>query len=84
MKTSWTQGLTKEKAEEIRREYASSGILRERLAALITSKMDVSRSNARAKNKYESPSWGYLQADAIGYERALSEIIDLIITKNVE
>ena len=83
MKSSWTEGLTEQQEGEVRSEYASSPVLRERLGTLINKKIELSQKNARGKDKYESPSWGYLQADAIGYERALSEIISLIITKNV-
>lgn len=84
MKISWTQGITKEKAEEIRKEYASSPILRERLKVLLDKKLDVSRQAARSKANYDNPSWPYVQADAIGYERAICEIISLISTKSVE
>ena len=84
MKTVWTLNLPEHKQEEIRKEYASSPVLRERLHKLLLDKQETARVGARSKIKYESASWPYYQADAIGYERAISEVISLIITKNVE
>lgn len=78
MKTSWTKGLTPEKAEEIKRDFNASALLRERLAVLIEEKSNASIKASRSKDEYENPNWAYLQADARGYERALSEIISLI------
>lgn len=84
MKTSWTHGLTEQQGQEVRKEYAQSPVLRERLNTLIRNKIDVSDSNAQSKVNYEKPSWAYYQADANGYKRALNEIISLISTKSVD
>lgn len=78
MKTSWTKGLTPEKQEEIKRDFNASALLRERLAVLAQEKIDASRKDSTLKEGYANPNWAYLQADARGYERALSEIISLI------
>lgn len=78
MKTSWTKGLTPEKQEEIKREFKSSSLLRERLAVLVQDKIDASIKASRSKDEYANSNWAYLQADARGYERALSEVISLI------
>ena len=84
MKSSWTIGLSDQQIQEVRKEYASSPVLRERLATLLRNKLDVSETNAQAKVNYEKPSWAYHQADANGYKRAINEIISLIITKSVD
>lgn len=78
MKTSWTEGLSPEKKIEIRKEFVGSAILRERLIKMLEGKVESARSKARSGNTYENPNWGYVQADAIGYEKALYEIISLI------
>lgn len=83
MKTSWTHGLTEQQEQEVRREYAQSPVLRERLSKLLNDKLDVSETAAAAKVNYEKPSWAYFQADANGYKRAINEIISLIVTKSV-
>jgi hypothetical protein len=81
MKTNITAGLTKAQAEEITREFNQSSLLRERLIAVLDGKKESLRSEVRSKTSYDSPSWAYFQADAIGYERAISEVISLLMSK---
>lgn len=45
-------------------------LLREKLAYL--------QRKSLGKQEYDSPSWALAQADAVGYMRALSEVIDLL------
>jgi hypothetical protein len=78
MKVSWTQGQTKERASEITKDFTSSLLIRKRLEELLTKKIDLSNAESRAKSTYDSPNWAYVQADARGYERALSDVISLI------
>ena len=78
MKQSWITGLKDEHKEEMKREFISSALLRARLTNLAANKIEESRIATRSKNNYENASWAYLQADQIGYERALSEIISLL------
>ena len=84
MKASWTQGLTKEKANILRQDFVSSIALRMRLNDLLVAKQEEIRKVARSKVTYENPNWAYVQADAIGYERAISDIISLIVDKSVQ
>ena len=84
MKNSWILGLSDQQTQEVRKEYASSPVLRERLASLLRSKLDVSEVTSQSKVNYEKPSWAYHQADANGYKRAINEIISLIVTKSVD
>ena len=84
MKSSWTLGCKPQQMEEVRKEYASSPVLRERLHKLLQDKLDVSEQTSQAKVNYEKPSWAYHQADANGYKRAINEIISLIVTKSVD
>ena len=84
MKASWTQGLTKDKADILRQDFVSSVGLRLRLNDLLEAKQDEVRKTARSKVTYDNPNWAYVQADAIGYERAISDIISLILDKNVQ
>lgn len=84
MKTTWTKGMTPEQVAEFKREYATSGVVRDRLTNLLKEKIKVSNVNLRNKDNYEKSSWSFLQADGIGYERALNEIISLISSVSVE
>ena len=83
MKTVWTSGLNAEKKEEIERDFISSSGMRERLTAILSDKITSKRSETLSKDLYNSPSWAYQQADAIGYERALNEVISLISSPRV-
>lgn len=83
MRQSWTKGVDRELAVDIRQNFKESLVLRKRLQVLLEEKITLSQKTSRAKDSYESPNWAYLQADARGYERALSEIISLIFEKDV-
>lgn len=77
MKTAWTVGLKAQDKADIKSAFESSGRMRERLKELIEKKIESKRTEVRTNN-YENPNWNLLQADSIGYERALYEIISLI------
>lgn len=51
-------------------------ILEDSLERVIRSKLDASTKSSSAD--YESPSWAYRQADKVGYERALVEVLALL------
>lgn len=78
MKTVWTNGLTPEQKTEIKKDFVGSVILRKRLQKILEDRMEGSRRASISKDSYENANWAYLQADARGYERAISEIISLI------
>lgn len=78
MKTNWTKGLDKQAAQECRDEFVSAARMRERLKAILLAKAEEKRTAVRSGNTYENPNWALLQADAIGYEKAIFEVISLI------
>lgn len=84
MKTILTTGLDPQTVKEIRAEFIGSAALRERLIDVLNGKKDSLRSECISKQSYESPSWGFLQADCNGYERAMNEIISLLMSKKDE
>ena len=84
MKTVLKKGLTKEQAVEIESDFKASAFFRERLSAILEDKVDALRKEVRQKNSYDSPSWAYVQADYIGFERAIYEVISLISNDSVE
>jgi hypothetical protein len=77
MKTSWLQGVEKERAVDIRQNFKESLVLRKRFFELVYEMIESSRKFQTSKDLYDSPSWAYLQADRVGYERALRDILDL-------
>jgi hypothetical protein len=78
MKISWTKGLDKEQQLDVRGNYKEALVMRRRLVVMLKDKIELSAKAGRSKELYESPNWAYLQADARGYERAISDVIDLI------
>lgn len=78
MKKSWTVGLDDQVASDITLSFKSSSLMRNRLKDLLLDKSKQSNTTARSKTTYSNPNWAYLQADNVGYERALHEIIELI------
>ena len=79
MKTEWTKGIDDPQlVADIKGAFAGSLVLRKRLTALAERKVDANNRQAMGKEGYDSPNWAYRQADAQGYNRALSEIISLI------
>lgn len=78
MKQSWTQGVDKELSKVIREQFVGSKALRKQMVAILERKALAANKSSLRKEGYESPSWAYDQADYIGYQRALQEIISLI------
>lgn len=81
MKTSLLSGLNEEQKKIVRAEFKGSPALREKLAELATKKIESIRTKARSTTAYELASWDKMQADSIGYERALMEIISILREK---
>jgi hypothetical protein len=78
MKLGWTSGCTPEQVQVIRSDFKSSVYIRKRLETLLEEKIASAYAFTRKKENYALASWPYLQADSVGYERALLEVISLI------
>ena len=78
MKTTWTQGLKGDAKDDITSSFKHSMLLRSRLKHLLENKISTKRKARTKEGGYESPSWAFQQADGVGYERALDEVIALI------
>lgn len=77
MKTTWTKGMSPEQKKEMEASFSSSAFLRMRAIDVCKEKMDVCRKASISSDAYDSPNWPYKQADAVGYQRAMQEIINL-------
>lgn len=82
MKQSWTNGLDKELAVDVKQNFKESLVMRKRLRELLLAKVVESQKVSRAKSTYDNHNWAFLQADHLGYERALHDIIELISDNN--
>ena len=77
MKTAWTKGMDEKQQEEMISCFSSSAFLRMRGIELCREKIEANRKSSISSSAYDSPNWAYKQADAVGYERAMQEIISL-------
>ena len=78
MKTAIIKGLNEQESEEMRQSFVHAAHLRKRIQKLLEEKINASNRIVRSKDSYSIPNWAFLQADAVGYERALTEVISLL------
>lgn len=83
MKTVWNKGLTDQEIKIVNGEFKGSSTMRAKLNEILLDKIKESEGIAIKRSSYELPNWAYLQADTVGYKRALSEVISLIQNDNV-
>ena len=72
--------LKKEDAEAYEEYYhqAATKAIRKLLAEELNKRIDTNVLASEKKDKYDLPSWAELQADSIGYRRAMRELIKLL------
>jgi hypothetical protein len=73
-----TAGLSKEDKEALIHNYNLCSTTRKRLVDIINKKVKADTDKRLSASSYESPSWAYMQADSVGYQRALTEVLSLI------
>lgn len=78
MKTVWLKGLNPDQSKDVTREFTEAKLLRYRLTELVKQKVQSKRTESQSTETYNNPSWAFYQADVIGYQRALSEVLSLI------
>lgn len=78
MKTSWTLGLGTEAEKDLKINFKESLVMRKRMISLLEDLVEKNRKEGRSKESYGNPSWPYKQADHVGYERALFEVLGLL------
>ena len=64
----------KEEKADFQKYDENSTALLDRLADIITKKVEAAETARLSKKNFEMPSWAYDQADTNGYIRALKEI----------
>jgi hypothetical protein len=78
MKTTWFTNLPKDQQEGFKKQVLSSRDVLERLTEILEDK----KTEVVLSTDYDSPSWAYKQADRNGYDRALTEVINLLNMKD--
>lgn len=78
MKTILLKGLSEQHADEMRQKFAASAHIRNRVIEVLREKIHTNNKATRTKDAYGVANWAFLQADGVGYERALTEVISLL------
>lgn len=79
MKAVWFKECkTKEDKDSVRQTILSNPESLLRLESILESMLKETPTSA----DYDSPSWAYKQADRIGYNRALNQVLDIINLDN--
>lgn len=78
MNTQWLSHLPAQDRDEFKQRIVLAAPVLERMQEVINSKLAQSTKESRSKTNYESPSWALMQADYIGYARALNELLSFI------
>ena len=75
MKSYWFKECkTKEDKEKVRQSVLSNRQSLDRLKEILEPML----KETAPTTDYDSPSWAYKQADRIGYNRALTSVLDII------
>lgn len=85
IKTVWTSHLETEKEREDFRKTVESDLKRDsydRLRTIILSEIQAAENVTR--NKYDNPSWAYIQAHTNGYNEAMRLLLSLIAKSTSE
>lgn len=79
MKAVWFKECkTKEDKDSVRQTILSNQESLLRLESILESLL----KETSTSTDYDSPSWAYKQADRIGYNRALNQVLDIINLDN--
>lgn len=78
MKITWFNHLPKDQQEGFKKQVLSARDVLERLDQILQEK----KTEVVLSTDYDNPSWAYKQADRNGYDRALTEVINLINMKD--
>jgi hypothetical protein len=74
MKTIWFMDFPKDEQDGFKREVKSAKNVLDKLEQIVQNRI----KQIVITDDYDSPSWAYKQADRNGYNRALTEIINIL------
>lgn len=75
---TWTLGLSPIEKDVMFSQLELAEGAFSKLASILDQKIDASVKNSRKESSYNTPNWALEQADAIGYQRALANVLTLI------
>lgn len=69
--------MTSKQREDFEQHLRNATSLIKKLREVVIDRINSTEKEALSKRSYDSPSWPYLQADAIGEVRGLQYILEL-------
>lgn len=75
---TWEAGLSEYQKNELSKELKTAENVLKRLEEMLDKKLTSAIKDQMAVSQYENPNWSHKQADSIGYQRALNEVINLL------
>lgn len=79
LKTSLLKACqSKEQETELRQSFVAALPLRRALEKVMADKINASQNASVLKDGYDTPNWSLKQADNVGYQRAMKEILNLL------
>lgn len=77
MKLKWTQDIKDPKEKtKFKESIRNSKFILDKLSQICYNMLEENRTSST--KDYDSPGWAFRQADKVGYERALRDIIKLL------
>jgi len=77
MHSSWTNGLEKQQAEDMKTTVKYSGTVLSRLVDILEKEISISERDQLSRD-YSDASWAYKQADYIGQQRSYAKVLTII------
>lgn len=78
MKTSLTQGMDTEAAQDVRAAFLSCLPFRKQLTKMLNNRISVTRKDMANAKKFSDADWALQMAHSMGYEQAQYEFIALL------
>ena len=78
MNLKWTKGLSKQRAVEVKVDLLNAQPALKRLTLLLQTELESSLKEMASKESFHTPSWSHKQANYLGEQRALRDVINLI------
>lgn len=66
---------SKEEETELRQSYVAANAFRRLMKEVLEDKMEGAQKSSLTKDGYNCPNWAFKQADNVGYQRAMEEIL---------
>lgn len=76
--TVWSKGLDPQDIAEVKEGFVGTLAFRKRFIEILQEKINSNRTKILNPENFNTPNWDKYAADSIGYERALTEVINIL------